>query len=172
MTLDDIKARCFINDDGCWEWRGAMSDGKWPRVWAPDHTKPGSPKSAQTGRRAVWHLLTGKPIPTGWRVYATCPCASCLNPAHMDCGTTAKVGKHSVKTGRFKNSAARIAANRKTGRLRAVLTPEQIREIQSSEDLNKDWAARLGVSPQTISRAKLGRLKAFQAASPFAGLLA
>lgn len=171
VKLEDVKARCFISDNGCWEWRGGLSDGKWPRVHAPDHTKPGSPKTPQTGRRAVWHLLTGKPIPTGWRVYGTCPCAVCLNPEHMSCGTTAKLGKHSAKIGRFKNSPARVAANRKTGRLRSALSPETIAEIQDSSELNKVWAERLGVSPQTISRAKLGKMLAFQTAHPFAGLM-
>lgn len=172
MTLDDIKARCYINDEGCWEWRGALTEGRWPRVHAPDHTKEGSPKTTQTGRRAVWHLATGKPIPKGWRVYGTCDCDTCLNFDHMACGTTAKVGQHSVKTGRFKNSAARIAANRRTGRLRALLTPEQIQEIQASSEFNKTLAARLGVSHQTISRAKQGRMRSFQTAHPFAGLMA
>lgn len=171
MTLDDIKGRCFIDEAGCWLWRGALTEGKWPRVHAPDHTKPGSPKMTQTGRRAVWHVVTGKPIPKGWRVYGTCGCDACLNPAHMECGTTAKVGQHSVRTGRFKNSPARIAANRKSGRSRALLTPEQIAEIQESAEFNRVWAERLGVSTQTISRARLGRMRSFQTAHPFSGLM-
>lgn len=171
MTLDDIKARCFIDDNGCWLWRGALTDGKWPRIHAPDHTIPGSPNRTQTGRRAAWHLFTAKPIPNGWRVYGTCLCDTCVNPLHMKCGPTAELGRFTAKLGRFKNSYARIVANRMTGRKRASLTPEQVQEAQDSKELNKVLADRWGVSPQTVSRARRGHMKSVQASNPFLGLM-
>lgn len=171
MTLDDIKARCFIDDQGCWLWRGAMTDGKWPRIHGPDHTKPGSPMGTQTGRRAVWHLKTGQPIPKGWRVYGTCQCDACVNPEHMKCGTTAEMGRFTVKLGRFKNSTARIVANRKTGQKRSRLNLAQLREIQQSSEFNRVLAEKWGVSHQTISRARRGLLKSIEPANPFLGLM-
>lgn len=171
MTLDEIKERCFINDDGCWLWRGALTEGKWPRIHAPDLSLPDGPKRTQTGRRATWQLKTGKAIPNGWRVYGTCLCDTCVNPDHSKCGPTAELGKFSAKLGRFKGSHARITANRRTGRMRAILTPEQVLEIQASPEMNRQLAERLGVSHQTISRARRGDMKSLQAANPFVGLL-
>lgn len=157
MTLDDIKARCHINDDGCWVWKGAISDGKWPRVWAPDHSKPGSPMRSQPGRRAVWNVKTGRPIPNGWRVYGTCECDRCLNPAHLKCGPTEELGQHIQKTGKFKGQAKRIAANRATGKARAKTTPEMLAEIVSSTEPGTELSRRLNISRQIISRARNGK---------------
>lgn len=171
MTLDDIKARCFVDENGCWLWRGAMTDGRWPRIHAPDHSLPGSPKRTQTGRRATWNLFTGKAIPTGYRVWGTCLCDACVNPEHSKCGPTTELGRFTVRTGRFKNSAARIVANRMTGRKRASLTPEQVEEAQASKEFLKVLAERWGVSAQTVSRARLGRMKSVQASNPFSGLM-
>ncbi|MGE0349826.1 hypothetical protein [Hydrogenophaga sp.] len=171
MTLDDIKDRCFITEEGCWEWRGALSDGRWPRVHAPNHSKPGSPKEVQGGRRAVWQIATGKPIPKGWRVFGTCNCETCLNPEHMDSGTTAKVGRFTRRTGRFKCNPARIAANRRLGRNRAALTAEQVAAIQQSDEPGTVWAKRLNVSRQTVSRARNGLMVSLASANPFAGLV-
>lgn len=156
MTLDDIKARCHINDDGCWVWKGALSEKKWPRVWAPDHSKPGSPMRSQPGRRAVWNVKTGKPIPEGHRVYGTCECDQCLNPAHSKCGPTADLGKHIQATGKYKGSAKRIAANRATGRTRAKTTPEMLAEIRSSDLPGTVLSEELKVSRQIISKARKG----------------
>lgn len=168
MTLDDVQARCFIDDEGCWVWRGATSDGL-PRVYAPNHRKPGSPKESQVGRRAVWHITTAKPIPDGKRVYGTCQNPLCLNPAHMKCGTTKEVGEFTAKVGRFKNSPRRIAANRLIGRKRSYLNPDQIAEIQSSNETGVALAERLNVGRQTVSKARRGELKAFESiGSPFA----
>ncbi len=171
MTLDDIKAGCFITESGCWEWRGALSEGRWPRVHAPDLSKPGAPKRPQQGRRAVWQIATGQPIPKGWRVFYTCSCETCLNPEHMDCGTTAKVGRFTRKTGRFRCTPARIVANLRTARNLCSLTAEQVAAIQQSDEPGSVWAKRLNVSKQTVSRAKNGLMVSLASANPFAGLV-
>lgn len=157
MTLDDIKARCHINDDGCWIWKGALSEKKWPRVWAPNHSLPGSPMRSQPGRRAVWNVKTGKAIPDGHRVYGTCDCDLCINPDHGKCGPTSDYGKHISKTGKFKGQPRRIAANRATGRKRSKTPPDVIQEILGSDDAGIVLAAKLGLTPQRISRVKNGR---------------
>lgn len=169
MTLDDIKARCFITDDGHWIWKGAKSEGKVPRIWAPDHTKGGH-KTAQPGRRAVWHILTGQPIPEGHRVYGTCPHADCLNPACSACGPTEEWGAHMAKIGKHKTMRHRVAS-RLSAQKRAVLTAEQIQIVQRDPRTGRELARELEVSEQTISKARTGRIVCHQpVASPFAGL--
>jgi hypothetical protein len=172
MTLDNIKARCFITDEGCWEWRGAMSQGV-PRIYAPNHQKPGSPMECQVGRRAVWHVRTGKSIPKGHRVFGTCQNAVCLCPEHARCGTTSDLGALTKKLGRFKNKPARIAASRIGGRKRSHLTAELIAEIQASDETGVAIARRLKLGREVVSRVRRGKLKSFQSiGNPFAGLLA
>ena len=172
MTLDNIKARCFITDEGCWEWRGAMSQGV-PRIYAPNHQKPGSPMECQVGRRAVWHVRTGKAIPKGHRVFGTCQNAVCLCPEHARCGTTSDLGALTKKLGRFKNKPARIAASRIGGRKRSHLTAELIAEIQASDETGVAIAGRLKLGREVVSRVRRGKLKSFQSiGNPFAGLLA
>lgn len=172
MTLDDIKDRCHIDDDGHWIWKGALSDGR-PRIWAPDHTKPGSPMASQTGRRAVWHVSTGQAIPRRWRVFGTCELGNCLNPKHMECGTTTEWGEQLRSSGAYKGSMSRQSAARKTGRARSVLTHETLQEILASNETGRALAARLNVSEQTVSKARHGRLVCFDAVGGlFSGLVA
>jgi hypothetical protein len=171
MTLDDIKDRCFIDDDGCWIWRGGKSGGV-PKVYAPNFSKPGAPMESQVGRRAVWQIVNNKPIPPCHRVYKTCEKARCLNPAHMRCGSNAQVGAFIAKSGVLKGSAKRIAANRLIGRKRSTLTPALIAEIQQSSETGLQLAQRLNLGREIVSRARRGEIKAFAPiASPFSGLM-
>lgn len=157
MTLDDIKARCFIDDEGHWIWKGANNEGKYPHVWAPDYSKDGAPMCTQTGRRAVWHLKTKQPIQKGWRVYGTCGHTLCLNPKHMACGPVSEWGKHLRDTGIFKNKPKRIAANRAIGQKLAKTTPESIADIMGSDESGLQIAERIDLSPQLISRVRNGK---------------
>jgi len=171
VTLDDIKARCVLQD-GCWLWRGALSDG-WPRIFAPDYTKKGGAKTSQPGKRAVWHVKTGKPIPSGWRVFGTCQAKTCCNPAHIQCQPVAEWGKRVAESGRLQGVMRRIVANRATGRARAKLTGQDVEEIMASEETGLVLASRYGVAPQTISKARHGKARAHQPVGGlFSGLLA
>lgn len=155
--LEKVRERCYIDEDtGCWLWRGAVSQGKWPRVYAPDHSQEGSPLKTQTGRRAVWHLFTGKAIPNGWRVYGTCTEDACLNPQHMKCGPTSELGSFIAKSGEWKGVPARIKANRLIARTRAKVTPDMVSEINQSNEKGLDLAQRLNVSDTLVSRVRRG----------------
>lgn len=172
MTLDDVNQRCHVDaDTECWHWRGALSDGKWPRIHAPNLSKPGEPMEVQTGRRAVWQLHTGRAIPKGHRVYGTCRSDDCLNPKHMACGSTTEWGQHKSKTGIHKTVTHRIGA-RKTGKARSVLTQETYAEVVQSTEPGIHIAKRLGVSMQTVSKARRGELLSFlPIGNPFSGLV-
>lgn len=173
MIMDDIKGRCRIDElTGCWLWVGAKSEG-WPRIWAPDHTNHGGELRTQTGRRAAWHVKTGKPIPAGWRVFGTCQARNCVNPAHMVCEPVSVQGQKVAASGKLKGNIARITANRKTGRTRAGLDAETRNAVRESEESGLVLAGRLGCSPQTISRIRNRRDMAFQpVGGMFTGLMA
>ena len=117
-----IKDRCRIDEfTGCWLWTGAKSSG-WPRIWAPDYTLHSGELRTQTGRRAVWHVKTSKPIPVRL--------ASVLAPAKPE---LRQPGAHDLRahphskgqkvaaSGKLKGNIRRITANWATGRKRSSL---------------------------------------------------
>lgn len=170
-TLEDIRQRCVITDDGHWLWRGALTAEGRPRIHAPDYTNGGVMKP-QCGTRAVWHCATEKPIPKGWRAYGTCDEKACCNPAHVKCTSEADFGAWLRRTGKYKGDTKRVLANRAISRGRSVLTPERIAYIQASPKLGKDLAVELGMSASTVSKARRGEVLVFQGAGLFSGLMA
>lgn len=170
--LQQIKDRCRVDDlTGCWLWTGAMSEGKYPRVHAMDHTA--GAKRVQTGPRAAWQAATGKAIPPGHRVYHKhCAAPACLNPAHLACGPTADWGAHLAATDAWKGQAARIQANRATGRKRSSVTPELALAFMASNQTGTALAIEHGIKRSVISNARNGKLvSVLSVANPFAGLL-
>ena len=170
MTLNEIKGRCRI-EDGHWIWTGAKCEGV-PRIWAPDYTSKGGRMVAQTGRRAVWHVKTGAPIPAGHRVFGTCTEPCCLHPLHMACRPVSEQGAMVAASGKLKGRVTRIAANRAIGRKRSMVTPEQIAIIQSSSKTGIQLAQELGLTRQIVSKHRSGRVTAFDpVGGMFSGLL-
>ena len=199
-TLDEVYGRCRIDEiTGCWVWGGALSCG-FPRVYGPDwaatrermdaaleiafasHWESAKTKGAileamepalvsQPGRRAVWQMVTGKPIPNGWRVYGKCLNDHCLNFDHMSCGTVAEIGKFTAKVGRFKNQPNRILANRRIGLKRTTVTQERFDEILLSEESGVQISARTGISRTIVSKIRTGGMMVHRPAGGlFAGL--
>jgi hypothetical protein len=173
-TLDKIKGRCKIDDiTGCWLWTGAMSGGRFPRIYAPKYGKNGAKCTTQTGARAVWQAKTGKAIPPGFRVFHKgCTNDACVNPAHLDCGPTAAWGKQLQRTGAWADQPTRILANQAIGRARSAASIEIAREICASSDTGLALAARYGISRSVVSKIRRGQLRSITAViNPFAGLM-
>jgi len=170
--LTKIKGGCHIDDlTGCWHWRGAMSQNKYPRISAPDHTRGGG-MFTQTGARAVWHAHTGKAIPEGHRVYHKgCSTNTCINPAHLACGPTGDWGKQVATHGNWRGQPARIKANRAIGRKRSAVTPAIAAEIVHSSETGVALAKRLQIKQSVISRVRRGNHMATRPNNPFAGLM-
>lgn len=199
-TLDEVHGDCRVDDiTGCWHWTGAFS-ANLPRIYAPDWAatrdrfeaaideafdsgwenakikaailQVSDPvMTSQPGRRAVWNLAGGKPIPNGWRVYGTCLDDACVSPDHMQCGTGAEMGKFTTKVGRFKNQPNRIRANRKTNLKRSTLTAELANEILMSDETGVEITARTGISRSIVSKIRTGGLMVHKPANGlFSGL--
>lgn len=170
-TIEEVMGRCFIDDDGHWLWRGAKHCKSGPRISAP--VLPGGEMASQPGRRAVWQMVEGKPIPKGWRAYGTCDEPLCVNPKHIKCGTSEDVGAHWAKTDKFKGQPKRIAANRSIGRKRASYTPEQLAEVIGSSESAAALCRRMGLGREVVSRMRRGTAVAFQpVGGMFSGLIA
>jgi hypothetical protein len=179
-ALARIKDRCHVDDNGCWIWRGATTASNGgttvrPRVWGADYSADptGATMSVQTGNRAAWHAHTGLPIPKGHLVYRAPCCASslCLNPEHLQCGTNAAWGKSLAAKGTLRGVNARIQANRRIGRMRSHITAEMMLEICASPETGEALAARLGIGPSIVSRARRGQMASMRVGNPFAGLM-
>ena len=168
-TLDEIRGRCVIDDEGHWLWQGALNARGRPSIHAPDFTLGGM--RTQAGPRAVWHIKTGKAIPAGWRVFGTCDDPLCLNPRCMGCASSADLGARIAASGIYKGQAARILANRAINRARSLVDAALIAEIQASPETGVAVAQRLDLDPRLVSKARRGELRSFASAGPFAGLV-
>lgn len=168
-TLEEIRERCHITEDGHWLWRGSLRPDGRANIYAPDN-KSGA-MQVQSGPRAVWQCYTGQALPDGWRVFGTCDEPACCNPEHMRCGSPAMLGAYIARKGVWKGSTARFIANKAINRKRAVLTPDVIAYIQASSLSGIKLARELGISHGSVSKARRGETRAFSAVGGvFAGL--
>lgn len=161
-TLEEVKKLCRIDDDGHWIWDGATSKAGQSRILAPDFTQDptGATQRTQHGKRAVWHINTGKPIEEGYRVYSKCHVHSCLKPTCLVCETDAEYGARQVASGRLRGSLRRrLLAGRASASTRA-LTDEQIAEIMASQETAKALAKKFGVHRCTVGIYRRGVSKA------------
>ncbi len=172
-TLEEIKGRCVITDDGHWLWRGALRPDGRPNIYAPDYTRGNGAMSTQCGPRAVWHCINERAVPDGYRVYGACDERACCFPGHIKCTSEVDYGAWLQRTGKFKGQTTRILANRAIGRQRAALTPEQIHYVQASEKTGVALAEELGVSTSVLSKYRRGESISVRAESGlFSGLIA
>jgi len=161
-TLDDIKGRCILEEgnDGRehWTWKGGTSKGA-PSIHAPNLAldPAGHTLTVQSGRRAVWQMVTGEPIPDDKIVYATCWRISCLNPACLEMGTWHRYGRALRKSGVLVGNIKRILAAHRGGGAMRKITPEMAREIMHSNETQTALARRYQVTRRTIYRYRNGR---------------
>lgn len=90
-SLDDLRAKCDINGEGCWIWPGAKSKDGAAHVWGfhPRMCR----MTTMVGGRAAWYLA-GREVPDGHIVYRPkCKHSDCVNIEHWACAT--KMQAHS-----------------------------------------------------------------------------
>lgn len=146
-TLDDLKARCWVDDEtGCWHWKLAKYDGA-PRAMVYVCGK----HQMMSGRRAAL-LLSGQEIAKGHRAFNRyfCQAKDCVNPDHTKSGTVRQHGAALAKAGTLKGIPSKVRAGRVNGRNQSKLSLELAREIRDSEETYQQLAERLGVDTKTI----------------------
>ena len=67
LTLDEIKARCLVKDDGCWLWQGLISRG-YPLYFGKRAHRLAYEQARGPIREVLHHL---------------CENPSCCNPEHL-----------------------------------------------------------------------------------------
>lgn len=156
-TLEEIKGRCFIDEDGHWLWRGATrGDDRVPFIYAPNLARGGK-MSSQCGYRAVYHVTKGVAVPPGHRVFNTCGNPACVNPEHIRCATYAAFGRYVRSKGAFKGQVRRIIANRAIALARTKVTPQMVSQILASPDSCAKTGAAFGVSGFLVWRIRNGK---------------
>jgi hypothetical protein len=150
--IESLRVRCDIADDDpdtCWLWTGAMTGSSSP---IPTAQLPGG-NGGGSVRRWVHETFKG-PVAPGHIVWCKCGHNRCLNLTHFTSGTRQQWGAWVRKTGAWSGLSTYMVSNRKAGLARAVITAEVLADIESRGERTVDAAARLGVAPSSISRAR------------------
>ena len=136
------KKVVVLGPDDCWEWRGWRDDRGgsamgYGRIhvfdeWGKTHNVP--------VHRVAWMLTYGA-IPEGLDVLHQCDNPPCCNPSHLFLGTD-------VDNAADRSAKDRGARGERSGL--AKLTESDVREIRSSNLLQRELAKRFGVSQPLI----------------------
>ena len=147
--LPDIKARCYVDSEGCWHWLGTIVRGI-PLIQIQ--------RKRYRVRRLVRRVFVNR------FVYMTCGVSDCVNPAHIETRTrseyvkaTAKDRKNSYVTKRnAKSSTAKLDKEK----------AQQIRQQKADGASLRQLAKTYGVNHETIRN--VVRNRTWREASPWA----
>lgn len=146
---DELFARVMahvIEVGECWEWQGALKvSGTTPMLQWGGRTI--------SVRRA---LLLAAGVRLGVRV-ATCRCGNelCVNPAHLEAITRAKLAKRSAVAAPL--NVLRQSKLSARARERSKLTLEIVQAIRAAEGTQRQIAAAFGVCQATVSYIRSNR---------------
>lgn len=150
LAVPDLRKRCKVTTNGCWQWLGASDSNGAPSPWCRgigERTSMGVLISV---------LTTGKRPEKGRRWFCTCETPNCCNPAHRTEGSISDAMK-ARRTRVFSMLArSRISVARRKGPTK--LSEEIAREIRASEEPQSALARRYGVCKSTISLVRAGRV--------------
>lgn len=143
-TLDDIKARCFVTESGCWRWLREDNDGVPVTYFNPF-------KGRSTVGACIHYILHGRRVPKDSLFRFNCGTPLCVNPEH------GYVQKRSIAlTGKRRNPRLHAAQITMTLRARSKLTPADIEQIKASPLMGTQVAAQYGISQAHVSRIRRG----------------
>lgn len=181
-TIEEVKAHCDVfpydhpqSKKEHWIWNGGMSIRRGrstPSIFAPNFTKDpsGSTSTAQGGRRAVIHIMTGKPIPKKLKAAGVCNVDGCISPDCTKLLKSKELGKIIAKSGVQKGDVNKsLGAMKRWAKSRKV-TPEKLDVILNDPRPASHLEPVLGVHKSTITMYRRGELRG-PVANPFAGLV-
>ena len=153
-TLDDIMARCWVDEDtGCWHWRGSRKTASGsPSMWLPAIGR------ASTISQALCLMLKGRQLEKGEHVRWKCVTPYCGNPEHNKFITLSTLRKRQAG----KRSATFRAKISFTCRSNSSITDEAIASIRASDLTSQELADIHG-----ISKSYVNKLRAYSRRVPF-----
>ena len=135
LSKDLVQERCYPDlATGCWNWTGSLNTCGYGQVKAGGEN--------WTSHRASWTVFRGA-IPEGLNVLHHCDNPKCCNPEHLYLGTHTDNMRDMIRRGRRK---------KKTGPKFPIekLTEDQIRQIQSSDEIGAHLAKKMGISKAVV----------------------
>ena len=152
-TIEDIRSRCFIDEDtGCWHWKLAINGGA-PHI----HFHLDGKSVVMRGRRAVKVLETGQRLSKSLNCLGLDSCdPDCVAPAHIKVANRKALGAQIRRTGKCK-TLKKKASGRDAAKAKRKLTVDQVLEIRSSDFSQRALAQQFGVSQCTIWAARSGK---------------
>lgn len=130
--------------DECWPWLASTNPNGYGQIIDDEHGQ------MLKAHRVCWTLCFG-PIPPGLNVLHGCDNPPCCNPRDLFLGTQAG------------NIADMVAKNRQNGgpplgiRNNCKITEAQADEIRCASGLQRQIAARFGITPSQVSNIKSGK---------------
>jgi hypothetical protein len=122
----------------CWQWTASVDRRGYGQV---SRYVDGKAKHYRAHRYG-WMLVNGA-LGSDQHLLHSCDNPRCVNPNHLRIGTPRENIRDAIERKRFLKR-------------RALLTPEQVREIKESRETQRVLAARYGVNPSSISDIKTG----------------
>jgi hypothetical protein len=132
--------------DECWLWMGAKQSNGYGHI-----LRGGRYGGNVLAHRVSWEIANGQAVPDGLLVMHSCDTPLCVNPAHLSLGTYADNEADMTTKGR--RGVKLVLGNDNPA---AVLTPELVRYIRSSQKNNQELANEIGVTKATVRKARLG----------------
>lgn len=140
----DIESRIMnsisISPSGCWNWQGAKNTDGYGQLRVNGRH--------QRVHRLSYTLFVGR-IPGDLLIRHKCDNPACVNPQHLETGTTQDNVNDRCLRGRSNVPRGVNVKNSK-------LTPELVREILTSSLPARQMAEKVGVVRQTIDRVRNG----------------
>lgn len=145
-TVECLRLRCReCEDTGCWIWLGGCNSAGDGRLYVD--------RRLLSIQRAA-AVLSGRAPKDGHQAFNTCRTHNCGNPEHVAVGTAAAKGKQRAKTGSMRGPHRSAAIQRAWNSRGRALTPEQVLEIQASDEPLRVFVAKFGVAKSTVAKAR------------------
>lgn len=138
--IDRLLGKREIAANGCWEWRGCLTQKGYGRFKMDGQ--------CFLAHRASWLLQRGE-IPAGMCVCHHCDNPACINPDHLFLGTNEDNVKDRVLKGRSARSDGEHNAN-------AKLSWSDVYFIRSSDKTSTELAGQYGLTIAAVAKVKRG----------------
>jgi len=150
MDIDRIRARCEIDENGCWNWLGA--------------TASGYPRAKVEGVLVSPHRIAAEchhntKIPPGYMACHHCDNPKCCNPEHIFIGSRSDNMKDAARKGRLPCQQRNTRLDRVVPEMLQTMTIVNIaKALGVSEDSVRRFVRSRGLEVKV--RPKMGRPKA------------
>lgn len=147
-TVEAIRAKCDILDNGCWVWKGSNDGNGQPRMRLPKN------RTLLNVRRVILET-TGQYL-GNLRSTTCCDTPLCVNPDHIMAVSSSTLIALAAKRTGYAQKADRCAAISASKRKNSPLTAELVAEIRASSESTRVIAKRMGVCQASIQAIRSG----------------